>query len=99
VVELRDLCREEVEGEWDVARRACAQCFELGNFRLPGRRLGITGMQWLELGWLKRVCERVSTKARVLPGRGRVVYGTRSLLFLPLLFEDSLESFLVWAII
>jgi hypothetical protein len=32
VAELRDLCKEEVEGEWDVARRACAQCFELGKF-------------------------------------------------------------------
>jgi hypothetical protein len=31
VAELRDLCKEEVEGEWDVARRACAQCFELGK--------------------------------------------------------------------
>jgi hypothetical protein len=71
----------------------------LESLRLPGRRLGITGMRWLELGWLKRVCERVSAKARVLPGRSRVVYGTRSLLFLPLLFEDSLESFLAWAIV
>jgi hypothetical protein len=56
-------------------------------------------LRWLELGWLEWVCERVSTKTRVLPGRSRVVYGTRSLLFLPLLLEDSLESFLVWAII
>jgi hypothetical protein len=32
VAELRDLCKEEVEGEWDVARWACAQCFELGRF-------------------------------------------------------------------
>jgi hypothetical protein len=76
----------------------------LESLRFPGRRLGITGMWWLELGWLElgwleRVCERVSTKARVLPGRSRVVYVTRSLLFLPLLFEDSLESFLVWAVI
>jgi hypothetical protein len=71
----------------------------LESLRLPGQRLGITGMRWLELGWLKRVCERVSAKARVLPGRSRVVYGTRSLLFLPLLFEDSLESFLAWAIV
>jgi hypothetical protein len=71
----------------------------LESLRLPGWRLGITGMRWLELGWLERVCERVSAKTRVLPGRSRVVYGTRSLLFLPLLFEDSLESFLVWAIV
>jgi hypothetical protein len=31
VAELRDLCKEGVEEEWDVARRACAQCFELGR--------------------------------------------------------------------
>jgi hypothetical protein len=29
--ELRDLCKEGVEEEWDVALRACAQCFELGK--------------------------------------------------------------------
>jgi hypothetical protein len=34
VAELRDLCREEVEGEWDVARRARTQCFELGKFAI-----------------------------------------------------------------
>jgi hypothetical protein len=51
------------------------------------------------LRWLEWVCERVSPKTRILLGRSRVVYGTRSLLFLPLLLEDSLESFLVWAII
>jgi hypothetical protein len=31
VAELRDLCREGVEEEWDVARQACAQCFKLGK--------------------------------------------------------------------
>jgi hypothetical protein len=56
-------------------------------------------LRWLELKWLEWVCERVSPKTRILPGRSRVVYGTHSLLFLPLLLEDSLESFLVWAII
>jgi hypothetical protein len=56
-------------------------------------------LRWLELRWLEWVCERVSPKTRILPGQSRVVYGTRSLLFLPLLLEDSLESFLVWAII
>jgi hypothetical protein len=40
VVELRDLCREEVEGEWDVARRACAQCFELGKFEIARAEVG-----------------------------------------------------------
>jgi hypothetical protein len=40
VVELRDLCREEVEGEWGVARRACAQCFELGKFAIARAEAG-----------------------------------------------------------
>jgi hypothetical protein len=40
VVELRDLCREEVEGEWGVARQACAQCFELGKFAIARAEAG-----------------------------------------------------------
>jgi hypothetical protein len=40
VAELRDLCREEVEGEWDVARRACAQCFDLGKFAIARAEAG-----------------------------------------------------------
>jgi hypothetical protein len=40
VVELRDLCREEVEGEWDVARQACTQCFELGQFAIARAEAG-----------------------------------------------------------
>jgi hypothetical protein len=40
VAELRDLCKEEVEGEWDVARRACAQCFELGKFAIARAMAG-----------------------------------------------------------
>jgi hypothetical protein len=76
----------------------------LESLRLPGRRLGIIGMWWLELGWLELgwlewVCEGISPKTRILPSWSRVVYGTRSLLFLFLFLEDSLESFLVWVII
>jgi hypothetical protein len=40
VAELRDFCKEEVEGEWDVARRACAQCFELGKFAIARAMAG-----------------------------------------------------------
>jgi hypothetical protein len=29
-----------VEGEWDVARRACAQCFELGKFAIARAEAG-----------------------------------------------------------
>jgi hypothetical protein len=40
VAELRDLCKEEVEEEWDAARRACAQCFELGKFVIAKAEAG-----------------------------------------------------------
>jgi hypothetical protein len=40
MAELRDLCKEEVEGDWDVARRACAQCFELGKFAIARAEAG-----------------------------------------------------------
>jgi hypothetical protein len=39
-VELRVLCREEVDREWDVARRACDQCFELGKFAIARAEAG-----------------------------------------------------------
>jgi hypothetical protein len=71
----------------------------LESLRLPGRRLGIIGRWWLELRWLERVCERVSPKTRILPRQGRVVYNTRSLLFLSFLLKDGFKYFLVWAII
>jgi hypothetical protein len=38
--ELRDLCKEGVEEEWDVARRACARCFELGKFVIAKAEAG-----------------------------------------------------------
>jgi hypothetical protein len=34
MAELRGLCKEEVEGQWGVARRAYAQCSELGKFAI-----------------------------------------------------------------
>jgi hypothetical protein len=34
VGELKGLCKEEVEEQWDVARRVCAQCSELGKFEI-----------------------------------------------------------------
>jgi hypothetical protein len=39
-VELRDLCKEGVEEGWDVVRRACAQCFELGKFVIAKAEAG-----------------------------------------------------------
>jgi hypothetical protein len=38
--ELRDLCKEEVEGKWDVARRSCSQCSELGKFAIARAEAG-----------------------------------------------------------
>jgi hypothetical protein len=43
VAELRDLCKEEAEGEWGVARRVCAQCFELGKFAIAR---AVAGDNW-----------------------------------------------------
>jgi hypothetical protein len=40
VVELRGLCKEEVEGEWDVARWACTQYSELGKFVIARAEAG-----------------------------------------------------------
>jgi hypothetical protein len=62
VVELRDLCREEVEGEWDVARWACAQCIELGKFEIAKTEAGdnwnaVAGIGVAEKGLRKSFCQ------------------------------------------
>jgi hypothetical protein len=49
--------------------------------------------------WLERVSERVSPETGVLPSWREMVYSTSPLLLLPFLFEDSLKSFIVWAIV
>jgi hypothetical protein len=61
--------------------------------------LSIGWDRWLELRWLERVSERVSPKAGVLPSWSGMVYGAGPLLLLPLFLKNSLESFLVWAVI
>jgi hypothetical protein len=71
----------------------------LEGLRLPRRRLGVIGRRRLVLGWLERVCERISLEIGILPGRSGMVYDTRSLFFLPLFLKDSFEPFLVWAIV
>jgi hypothetical protein len=70
----------------------------LKSLGLPRWRLSIGWDMWLELRWLERVCERVSLETGVLPSRSGTVYGTGPIL-LPFLLENSLESFLVWAIV
>jgi hypothetical protein len=40
VAELRSLCKEEVEEQWDVARRVCTQCSELGKFAIARAEAG-----------------------------------------------------------
>jgi hypothetical protein len=62
VVELRDLCREEVEGEWDVAQRACAQCFKLGKFEIARAEVGdnwnaVARIGMAEKGLRKSFCQ------------------------------------------
>jgi hypothetical protein len=80
---------------WGVAQWVYAQYSELGKFVIAKVEVENKLRGWLEFRWLKRVSERVSPKARVLPRRSRVIYGTSSLIFLPLLFKDGLKSFLV----
>jgi hypothetical protein len=66
---------------------------------LPRWRLSIGWDRWLELRWLERVSERVSPETGVLPSWGGIVYGIGPLLLLPFLLENSLKSFLVWAVV
>jgi hypothetical protein len=40
MAELRGLYKEEVEEQWGVARRACAQCSELGKFAIARAEAG-----------------------------------------------------------
>jgi hypothetical protein len=79
--------------------RSALDVLSLESLGLPRWRLSIGWDRWLELRWLKRVSERISSKIGVLPSRSRMVYGTSPLLLLPFLLEDSFESFLVWAIV
>jgi hypothetical protein len=40
VAELRGLCKEDVEEQWDVARWVYAQCSELGKFAIARAKAG-----------------------------------------------------------
>jgi hypothetical protein len=79
--------------------RSALDVLSLESLGLPRWWLSIGWDRWLELRWLKRVSERISSKFRVLPSRSGMVYGTSPLLLLLFFLEDSFKSFLVWAIV
>jgi hypothetical protein len=82
-----------------LLNRSVLDVLSLESLGLPRWGLSIGWDRRLELRWLKRVSERISPKIGVLPSRSRMVYGTSPLLLLHFLLKDSLESFLVWAIV
>jgi hypothetical protein len=79
--------------------RYALNVLSLNSLGLPGWWLSISWDRWLELRWLEWVRERVPPKTWFLPSRSGVIYGIGPLLLLSFLLEDSLESFLVWAIV
>jgi hypothetical protein len=58
MAELRGLCKEEVEEQWDVARRVCAQCSELGKFA----RRAEAGDNWKVMAGIEMVGIEVAGK-------------------------------------
>jgi hypothetical protein len=79
--------------------RSALNVLSLKSLGLPAWCLSIGWDMWLELRWLEWVRERISPETGVLPSQSGMIYGTGPLLLLPFLLEDSLESFLVWAIV
>jgi hypothetical protein len=71
----------------------------LESLGLTRCRLSICWDRWLELRWLERVSERISSKTGILPSRSGMVYGASPLPLLLFLLEDSFKSFLVCAIV
>jgi hypothetical protein len=47
------LCKEEAEEQWGVARRACAQCSELGKFVIARVEVGDRWNVVAGKGWRK----------------------------------------------
>jgi hypothetical protein len=81
-----------------LLNRSALDVLILESLGLPRWRLSICWDRRLELRWLERVSERISSKTGILPSRSRMVYGASPLRLLFLL-EDSFESLLVWAIV
>jgi hypothetical protein len=58
MAKLKGLCKEEAEEKWGVARRVCAQCFELGKFVIARAEVGdkwkvVAGIEVAGKGWRK----------------------------------------------
>jgi hypothetical protein len=90
---------EEVGSDGVLLNGFALNVLSLKSSGLPRWNLSIGLDRWLELRWLERVSERVSPIIGVLPGWSGMIYGTSPLLLLPFFFKNSLESFLVWAVI
>jgi hypothetical protein len=86
-------------GSDGVFDRSTLNVLSLKSVGLLGLWLDVGWDRWLELSWLEWVSERVSPKTGVLPSWSGMVYSTGPLLLLSFFFKNSLESFLVWAIV
>jgi hypothetical protein len=82
-----------------LLNRSTLDVLSLESLGLPRWRLSICWDRRLELRWLERVSERISSKTEILPSQSRMVYGASPLRLLLFLLKDSFESLLVWAIV
>jgi hypothetical protein len=77
-----------------LLNRPALDVLSLESLGLPRWWLSISWDGRLEMRWLKRATERISSEIGVLPSRSGMVYSTVPLLLLFFL-EYSLKSFLV----
>jgi hypothetical protein len=76
-----------------LINRPSLNVLSLENLGLPRWWLSVSWNGRLEMRWLERAGERVSSKIGILPSRSGMVYEIISL-FLLLFFEDSIKPFL-----
>jgi hypothetical protein len=82
-----------------LLNRSTLDVLSLESLGLPRWWLSISWNGWLEMRWRKRAGERISSEIRVLPSQSGMIYNTIHILLLLFFLEDSLQSFLVWAIV
>jgi hypothetical protein len=82
-----------------LINRPSLNILSLEGLGLPWWWLSVGWDGRLKVRWLERASEWVPSKIWILPGRNGMVYGIVPLFLLLLFFEDSFESFLVWAIV